>query len=376
MRILFIGPYRQNDGWGNASKHFLKSLCMTEHDIAARPIYLNNQLSYNELSEDDDEIVVAENSRSEHFDVIIQNSLPNLFRRYGDCKNIGISFFESSIDNTIWPNSIRLMDQMWVSSNWEKSIVGKYCEKVNVVPIPLSGSGVISDTKTERRFFNGNSHELRFYFVGENTTRKNIKALITAFHLEFKDFEQVKLILKLNNVGKSPEETYLESSKFINNIKSELGLHSDPSRYKSEILITEFLSDDDLQGLHEQCDCFVMPSSGEGFCIPAFEALNNGSWVIANKNTSISDYITSTENGYLVESERVPAIAPDRPLNFLYNGRDYWYEVSIDSLRDSMRSVYDLNIRNNAGQKFNQENVLPKYTYKAVSEKMSEYLND
>jgi len=71
MRILFIGPYRQNDGWGNASKHFLKSLCMTEHDIAARPIYLNNQLSYNELSEDDDEIVVAENSRSEHFDVII-----------------------------------------------------------------------------------------------------------------------------------------------------------------------------------------------------------------------------------------------------------------------------------------------------------------
>lgn len=375
MRILFIGPYRQNDGWGNASRHFLKSLCLTKHDVAARPIYLNNQLSYDEIS--DDEIIVAENSRSDSYDVIIQNSLPNLFRRYGGSKNIGISFFESSIDNTIWPSSIKLMDQMWVSSNMEKSIVDKYCKKVNVVPIPLSGSKEMLDIKTERRrLFNKNKHELKFYFVGENTTRKNIKALITAFHLEFKDYEQVRLILKLNNVGKSPEETYLESSKFINQIKSEMGLHSDPSRYKSEILITEFLSNDDLQGLHEDCDCFVMPSSGEGFCIPAFEAVKNGSWVIANKNTSISDYVVEGENGYLVESERVPAIAPDRPLNFLYNGRDYWYDVKIDSLRDSMRAVYDLSIKNNQSKKFNEENILPKYTYKAVSEKMGEYLND
>ena len=39
--ILFVGPYRQADGWGFASHDYLMSLLTTEHNIASAPIYLN-----------------------------------------------------------------------------------------------------------------------------------------------------------------------------------------------------------------------------------------------------------------------------------------------------------------------------------------------
>ena len=44
--ILYIGPYRQNDGWGYAARDYLLSLLTTEHNISAVPIYLNYSAAY------------------------------------------------------------------------------------------------------------------------------------------------------------------------------------------------------------------------------------------------------------------------------------------------------------------------------------------
>ena len=72
MKILFIGPYRQADGWGDAARHYIKALSHVG-DLAIRPIYLGS--SYCELDED---LLEYEFNDPKDYDVIIQNSLPHL----------------------------------------------------------------------------------------------------------------------------------------------------------------------------------------------------------------------------------------------------------------------------------------------------------
>ena len=38
MNILFVGPYRQADGWGEAAKHYIKALSHVG-ELAIRPIF-------------------------------------------------------------------------------------------------------------------------------------------------------------------------------------------------------------------------------------------------------------------------------------------------------------------------------------------------
>ena len=37
-----------------------------------------------------------------------------------------------------------------------------------------------------------------------------------------------------------------------------------------------YISEEDIYSIHSSCDCFVMPSYGEAWCIPAFDAMGFG----------------------------------------------------------------------------------------------------
>ncbi len=368
--ILFVGPYRQNDGWGNAAKEYIRALKETGYNIATRPVYMNSQPSWDKSSE----FMYQESARYDSYDVIIQNCLPNLFRRYGGVVNIGLAYFESTINATPWPATINIMDRMWVSSFFEKNMLAEKCGvkiDIDVIPIPCD----VEKYKKEYSFpaLNKHKHEFKFYFVGEFIQRKNLNALITAFHREFKLNEQVRLILKLNRVGMDEETVLQQSQELIAGMKMNMGMYPRPEIYRSEIIIPKYLSQEDLYGLHAECDCFVMPSSGEAFCIPAFDASMFGSMPLVNFNSSMTEYLNAQTCGF-VKSHEAPAIASDRPLPFLYNGRDTWYPVDVLSLQERMRFTQQAKIRNpdmkSAMRDYALTAVLPRYSYKSIAEDM------
>lgn len=372
--ILFIGPYRQYDGWGNASVQYLRALRLTGYNITARPIYLNNYSGYSQ----DDEFDDLEANNFDSYDTIIQNCLPNLFRYYGGMKNIGLAYFESTIRHTPWPAPINMMDIIWVSSQFEKDMLGNNGVNidVDVLPIPCD------EDKYKKKYTyddiqKNHTHEFKFYFIGEFIARKNIKALIIAFHREFSLNEQVRLILKLNKFGMTPDDILYNAQNGINLTKKETGLFPYLEMYRPEIIIPTYMSEDDLYGLHTECDCFVMPSSGEAHCMPAFDALMFGSYPLVNKNSSMTEYVTCNVGG-LIESHKCPAIASDRPLSFLYNGRDTWYKIDILSLQEQMRKSFELNNQHpkqkEQRKQFALEYILPDYTYEAIAKRMIESL--
>ena len=336
--ILFLGPYRQNDGWGNAAKEYLRALSHTGHNIVARPLYLNTQRAFDPL----DEFSLLESKHEDKFDVVIQNAVPDMFRRYEGVKNIGISFFETTINSTPWPQSLELMDQLWVTSRFDfEFVLNNIRTQQHIVKVPCSYEKYTKEYSYNNLLKN-HSHEFKFYFIGELTQRKNLYSLLTAFHLAFSPAEPVRLVLKVNKVGASERQTLQEIQSLISSVKQDLHLYQSEEEYSQEIIISDFLSDDDLVGIHKECDCFVMPSSGEGFCLPAFDAMGFGSYLLVNKHCGASQLVEQHRNGLYIDSNREPAIASDRPLEYLYNGRDYWYPVSIRSLIKRLRDVYSM----------------------------------
>ena len=176
------------------------------------------------------------------------------------------------------------------------------------------------------------------------------------------------MILKINKSGVNEVELLNRSCDIIREIKKSIGLYSDLNDHIQEIVISKFLTEDELYGLHQQCDCFVGASSGEAFCIPAFDAVGFGNEVLVNKNSSMAEY--SHDKNMLVDSNKEHAISKDKPLKFLYNGRDFWYKIDDYDLSIKMRQTYE-QFKDNKN-KYNAS--LKQYSYETVAQKMKELL--
>ncbi len=363
MNILFVGPYRQNDGWGTAAREYLRALFKTGFNITCRPIYMNSQQTFDEFPEFDE----AEKKIYSTYDVIIQNCLPHMFRKYGGVKNVGISFFETTIKYTPWPPIMNMMDEIWVSSRFEKQLLKDSNVKtdINIVHIPTDFDKYDKDYG-EFEGLKDHKNEYKFYFIGELSGRKNVEALIIAFHREFHPHEPVRLVLKLNRVGMDESTLIHHVNQLITDIRRRYNF----SYYKDDVIITSYLNNNELFSLHQSCDCFVMPSSGEAFCLPAFDAIMFGNNTVVNGNTGMNEFARS--GSLYVDSQISPALVSDPPLPFLYNGKDTWYDINIIDLQKLMRRAYERpfgKVKEHA-----KKMLMPEYSYDAVAQKMRELL--
>jgi glycosyltransferase involved in cell wall biosynthesis len=337
MNILFVGPYRQPDGWGMATRSYIKALATKHKNITTRPVYLATP----DLKFDDEEIISYENSLYDNYDVVIQKTLPHcLFYNGSYKKNIG--FFELETNNLSSSDcitNINRMDEVWVPSSTEEQCLIKSGVKVpiRVVSQPLDTEFIQQNKDYKIKLNPLIDNMFKFYFIGDNNDRKNITDLVVAFNLAFDYTDPVCLVIKTNNGQKLEHD--------INEIKKRLG---NKKRYKKEIIISDYMSYKDIIGLHNYCDCFIAPSYGEAFCRPAAEALVLGKTPIINKNTGMKDYINDS-NGFLVKSHRTPVIVQNRPLSTdfdIYNADEYWYKIDIYDLVEKMKLAYDMHTKN------------------------------
>jgi glycosyltransferase involved in cell wall biosynthesis len=329
MNILFVGPYRQEDGWGQAARNLISSLLTTEHDITLRPLYLANTKLFNS------DVYNKLEKKSGKFDIIIQNCLPEYFSYTHGAKNIGFFCSETKgLENTPWIKHCNLMDEIWVHSGVEKNELEFSGVKTKVVAI----GGAIDISKFQNPPQRTYKEDFVFYFIG-NGERKNLRALIIAFHLEFGRNEPVELVIKTSGNEQNIRQ-------YIQGIKQELGLYPNIEQYKQEQIIVKHLTEEELVQLHINGDCFVMPSRGEAWCIPALDAMGFGNIPVVTEGTGMSHFISHGVNGYTVSAEQTPATSIERPLPYIYTGNEYWEEIGINSLMCNMRDAYNDKIRN------------------------------
>ena len=179
-----------------------------------------------------------------------------------------------------------------------------------------------------------------FYTIGELVRRKNIVSLIKAFHLEFGVDEPVSLAIKANGRGISEEETFEHVKGICEQVKENMKLYPTTDGYKKELIITQRLSELEMQSLHSTCDCYVAPSFGEAWCIPAFDAMAFGNTPICTNTGGMKEFLKDG-GGMLIEAHQEPCFGMTDSFNDLYTGRENWDRIDIRELQKAMRQIYE-----------------------------------
>jgi glycosyltransferase involved in cell wall biosynthesis len=370
--VLFVGSYREKTGFAEACQNFIRALD-TVANVACRPVKIR-ELQANLHPR----IKELENNHLPNYDFVIQKVLPHNMDYNGYFKkNVAILAYEtSSLGRTIWPDRLNIMDEVWATNKLTKTA----CENSKISkPIKIVGEP-IDVSKFDKTYKEMNapatySSTFKFYFIGEFIPRKNLDALVLAFHSEFDLEDDVSLIIKTNKTLTSPGEVQNQVAGMCNTIKSNIRMYDNPHAYKPEIFVTDYLSDDQMCSLHQMCDCLVQPSRGEGFCLPAIDSLGFSNPVICGAFAGM-DYVNDN-NGFLVNSYKVPVVNGQSPLSDIYTAHENCEEIDVLDLRKQMRLAFES--RNTKTWKEKQEaarETVYNFTFEKIGQRMLEFLEE
>lgn len=365
MRVLFIGNYADESGWAQFAERQILALDAAGVDVTARRIKLNG--AQGQVPE---RLLELEDKKGGDFDVVIQNVLPHFSEYTGKvAKNIVYYMCETSnFISSTWTSHINLMDEGWVPSTHNKiaSLTSGVERPIKVIPTAVDLKQFDSPP-TPFPLRDVFKDDFIFYTIGEFTTRKNMGALLKAFHLEFDKSEPVQLLIKTSQ-GKE------NIQNFINNIKIGLKLSPSLNDFKQEIVVTDHLSREDIKRIHTTGDCFVSTSRGEAVCLPALDAMGFGKPVVVPRHTGFLEYLNDNR-AFLIDTYEDSVFGAHDTFGDLLTGREEWFETSVPSLRKGMRAAYE-------GKAFCESKVanakrhLLNLSYEKVGQVMKEALLD
>jgi hypothetical protein len=252
------------------------------------------------------------------------------------------------------------MDEAWVSSRYEKT--NSVNSGVNI-PIKVFKNCIEFD-KYQNVQSDATIKELKdgfnFCLFGEFNNRKNISALLRAYHSEFHYSENVNLFLKLNDPGVDAQSSLNKAKELNESVKHNIKIRR---KYKEVFIMTGYLNHNDYLSIMSQCHCLVAPSFGEACCIPILEAHALGLEVIYTSNTGMFDY-GSDAYSYQVSSNEVPCYAMTNSLPELYSSLDSWEQIDINHLRKTMRKIYNRYLERSDSDKLHIKTEIKKYAQK------------
>ncbi len=122
-------------------------------------------------------------------------------------------------------------------------------------------------------------HGLRKRFVihaGGDDYRKNLEGAIAGFAevpISVRQDVQLAIVCRLGD----------ERRAALTKLAARKGLAA------ADVVMTGFVSDDDLARFYNTCEAFVFPSLYEGFGLPVLEAMKSGAAVLGGRNSSIRE---------------------------------------------------------------------------------------
>ncbi|HEX2273111.1 MAG TPA: glycosyltransferase [Acidimicrobiales bacterium] len=219
-----------------------------------------------------------------------------------------------------WVDGCNRMDEVWVPASFN---VETFRRSGVTVPIHVMPLGVDVDYYHPRIAGYRPSRRFTFLSVFEWGERKAPEVLLRAFAEEFKQSEDVLLVLSVFN--RDP----------LVDVEAEVAKVDLPPCPPIAVLVNPQFADYQMGALYRSADCFVLPSRGEGWGMTVLEAMACGLPVIATGWGGPADFLHEAVS-YPLDWSLVPARA-----RCPYYAGFEWAEPDHDHLRFLMRQVYD-----------------------------------
>jgi glycosyltransferase involved in cell wall biosynthesis len=239
------------------------------------------------------------------------------------------------------------LDLITVMSEYVRSVLRQNGVLVPIEVVGLGADHILSRPAKPVFLLRGDTFD--FLHVSSCFQRKAPEILVRAFCREFTRRDDVRLIIK----------TFANPHNEVDKIVRDIGLEY-PHHAPVEI-VWDPLDIGEMRYLYEHAGCLVSASRGEGFGLPAAEAMFLGCPVIATIHSGQAD-ICKVDHCWPVEYELQLAHS------HLTEGKSLWANPSVDSLCAQMRAVYNATaqerqLRTEPAQKFVQD----RFTWEGVA---------
>jgi len=206
------------------------------------------------------------------------------------------SFWQRFYMRRVIKNSCRWAKRIIaVSDNTRKDLMKLYKvpgEKVKVIYEGIGDNNFQFPISNFQKISNDKIFKPYFLFIGRLEERKNIAGIVEAFEILKRKYKISQKLILIGKFGFGGEK-----------IKSKI----DSSEYKSDIILTGYVSDEDKFYLMANADVFLFPTFYEGFGLPILEAQSVGAPVVTSNVSSMPE--VSGEGAVLVDPKDSSAIA-------------------------------------------------------------------
>jgi hypothetical protein len=354
--VMYHSSYAQPTGFATALRGYLKGLTANFVSVAYNYIKGTND----EEEESDDEFCnsLVENHGDMHMPQIVWGQAPFFVKNSGIYK-IGHCEFEGDWAPAEWISHCNSMDEIWVPTLWDRE---KFRRAGVNVPIFVFAQGI------DKNYFHPDMPPMRFEvdyhykFIANCAwdSRKNIPNLIKAFKAEFSKDEDVCLVIKTLNTG------------LVENIQDEIKKIKYDKNSGQVFIKEEPVMSEALGCFYTAGDCLVFPTRGEGWGLPAFEALACGIPVITTGwgalNETLRDEKGKPFGGVsFIDSTKVPT-----DTNYIYLQGNFWAEPSIPHLQELMRYNFEHRSEQKTKAMKTSEIIRVKYDWEEVCKPVKE----
>jgi len=358
--ILYIGPYREFSGMGNASRAYLKALYRTGHNISIRPIYN----IYKEYPEEniDNELLELETNFSKKYHTIIQHSYPHQFCFNNNFdKHVGIIHLDSFGYKSNIIQYLKTMDKIIVGSKFVASQIKGFTDiNVSIIPEPI-------DIEEIENYRNNNKKKetktYSFYCIGDWVSRKNFEKIVFAYLKISARYSNIDLVIKTKSFLDSDTDT---KNKIEYTLSKAYSLFKNIPIKKPKIVIGE-INKDNMYYIHNNNDCLISLSGGESFGYSLLEALSFNNNIILNSRSAPYEFCNLKETETLTVDTESSMCLDDSQIFPIYNSMmqnwDYPVENSIiENMEKAINETEEIRLKrigeqNSIKKLFSVENI-------------------
>lgn len=260
---------------------------------------------------------------------IVWGQAPYFNKNSGKYK-IGHAEFEGAEWPETWVHWCNQMDELWVPTKWDREKARK--AGVNV-PIYIVYQGIDPDyfhPEVAPMTFNI-PKKFKFICNAAWLERKNLGNLLKTFCNEFGPYEDVALLLHTHNPG------------LVGSVKEEIGKLKIPPESGTAIYFEDNWPIEKMASFYTGGNCFVLPTHGEGWGLPIFEALACGVPTITTAFGAPNEVLRQDDS----KKSPIPGLHfLDYHLVNCHDKYEYlsnaqWAEPNLVQLAEKMRYVYE-----------------------------------
>lgn len=325
MNILLDGLFYNGSGFAEDNRNLLHVLDGLGHQVRIHP----RDKSEKHLVSWDEEIYLQEKEVTilASNDLYICNIMGSAINFNPTFKiNIARTMFETDRIPGFWVPHLNRFNEVWVPGMFNYRT---FRESGVEAPMKIIPSYIEPSLYTP----NGESLDLgireKFVFLSifDWQERKGYDLLLQAFLEEFSVEDSVALLIKTHSSDRA-KNPLIDAQKFIEKFKSDTSA--------SVYLLLEPLNTNELVALYRSSDAFVLPSRGEGWGRPYFEAM------LMERPTIGTDWSGQTafmhqNNSFLIGVEGLVSISSGHPI---FEGHR-WAQPSLSELKRTMRFVVE-----------------------------------